>query len=60
MTLSAPKMWTFWVAVVIWVIGLIGILMGMKWYMLGPADISVWLGMLGGLILAIGVIFEGV
>lgn len=59
MTLSAPKKWTFWLGVILWVIGLIGLFLEGSWSPILEQGLEVWLGFLGGLIIAIGNLFEG-
>lgn len=62
MNLSAPKRWTFYIAVILWLAGLLlaifplSALAGMAVLGLGAAY---WLGMLGGLILILGCMLEG-
>ena len=62
MNLSAPKMWTFLIAVILWLLGLIG-----AWvpaindlFTIAGQGGAFWLAILGGLILAIGNMLEGI
>ena len=50
MKLSAPKQATFWIAVVVSVIGLIGVLVPT----LGLGAVAVWLVVIGFVLLALG------
>jgi hypothetical protein len=60
--LSAPKMWTFIIAVILWILGLLGVwvpaINGL--FAFAGMGAAFWLGMLGGLILAIGNMVEGI
>jgi hypothetical protein len=60
--LSVPKMWTFIIAVILWLIGLIGAFVPAINNVFTIADFGAafWIGMLGGLILAIGNLFDGI
>lgn len=61
MTLSAPKQITFWIAVIIWIVALIGAFVpAIKDVMIVELGLHFWLALLAGLILAIGNVFEGV
>jgi threonine/homoserine/homoserine lactone efflux protein len=55
MDLSAPKQITFWIAVVLAVIGILGSLVPT----LGLAGFAFWLVVLGFVVLAAGNMFEG-
>jgi len=50
MKLSAPKQATFWIAVIVAVIGLIGLLVPT----LGLVSVAVWLVVIGFVLLALG------
>lgn len=65
MTLSAPKQATFWIAVILWVLGLIGGFVEQIDTLLGEPGIldngfAFWLAIIGGLVLIIGNLMEGV
>ena len=55
MDLSAPKQVTFWIAVVLAILGVLGSLVPS----LGLAGFAVWLVVIGFVILAAGNLFEG-
>jgi len=60
MDLSAPKQITFWVALIIWIIALIGAwLPSINTIMIGPQGLHFWLALLAGLILALGSFLKG-
>lgn len=60
MKFSAPKQITWWIAVIIWIIALVGAFVeaisGIK---IGPQGLHFWLALLSGLILALGTLLEG-
>ena len=62
MTLSAPKQATFWIAVILWLLGLIGAFVPAINDLFTIVDMGAafWLAILGGLILAIGNLMEGI
>lgn len=62
MSLSAPKQWTFLVAMLLWLIGLIGAFVPQinELFMFAEMGAAFWIGMLGGLLLAIGCFFDGI
>lgn len=59
MRLSAPKQWTFLVAVILWIVGLVGVFALGDQYPIIGIGASFWIGMLGGLILILGNLLEG-
>jgi hypothetical protein len=59
MSLSAPKKATFYVAAVLWIIGLIGMLVMPDFQVVLNFGLAAWIGMLGGLILILGNMLDG-
>jgi len=61
MNLSAPKEITFWIAVIIWIVALVGAFVpSINTVMIGPQGLHFWLALLAGLILMLGSLFKGV
>ncbi len=61
MSLSAPKQITFWIAVIIWIVALIGAwVTAVTDIVIVEQGLHFWLALLAGLILAVGNVFEGV
>jgi hypothetical protein len=59
LNLSAPKKWTFTVGAVLWIVGFLGMIFMADQYPLLGLGASAWIGMLGGLIIALGCLLEG-
>ncbi len=60
MNLSAPKKVTWWIAVIVWVIALIGAFVpAIRDVAIGPQGLHFWLAIIAGLILALGTLIEG-
>ena len=59
MTLSAPKQATFYVAGILWIIGLVGMLAMPDFQVVLNFGLAAWIGMLGGLVLILGNLLKG-
>ena len=61
MKLSAPRQITFWIAVIVWIIALIGAFVpAISDVIIADQGLHFWLALLAGLILVIGNLLEGV
>jgi hypothetical protein len=59
MNLSPPKQITFIAGVVLWIVGLLGMLTMPSAYQIINLGAAYWIGMLGGLVLILGCVLEG-